>query len=586
MLSVLLGVLLALPQSSKDLIEALGALDPGTRDGASKALVEQGTDAVPELLGALDHPDREVASRVRDLLKKIGPARWLPKVLRHPRALDFFHDAHPVLLKRDGVDRVSGFLEHDQGFAISLDSRRDRAASVGFVVFRAGALGAGDPENLVYTGNKIHGVPDKRPVEVTMNEGAVVAAFKGEMPARPFCALLWERILKDPHDPQAGCLLADVLDPSLVPVLQSFLKAEDAWSGAALSILSNYWAKTGTFDPSPEYFARLEAAVDTMRWGLAAPVAILATRHPDRFAALMKRGFASRNKWYQYLALGSTRVLARSDLYDPSIVGFLKSPLFDLHREAVCAILAAAPKEALPVREVVESVLAQKHPEEFVYAFRARLDPRLGLELAKNLDRSLRLSLYVMDVYRSDDAVVAAFCEGLPASLRRYEAEQVLDLLKRFADGTDRLPPRKALARFLRDPDAETADIALRNLALVAAQHALPDFRALLQTEDRELRRRGVEGVYAVWLTAPARSESRPAAIAAIEAFLAGAEKDAGLKNLARTYARAMKGETGFVRPDDRRVPIPPVTGCPGPVYDTGWKPLLKTPFERPFWKD
>ena len=552
-MTLVLVVAVALSLSQADPIEDLGSPDLDVREAAASALLWKRYEAVPQLLDALAHSDLEVRSRAKELLIRIGPRRWIGKYLRHPWGLQFFHHTHRDHLNLQGVTFLASVLETPHGYDFNLDSRSDTAAGTGFVVFRAGALSRVDPGHLGFKGGVVTWkIPGQRPLAVELNEGAVLVAYEGELPNQPLCTLLWERVLEDPQDPQAACLLADVLDPELAPVLRSWLAGDDAWARAAVAILSNHWAKYGKFDPSPDYFRHLQPALESARWGLAAPVAVLAAKHPEAFVPILKAGFASRNRWFQYLSLGVARVTGRGDLYDPAIEGFLASPMPDLQRESVFASLAVTPKESLPAKKIVDAALGYSYPSMFHEAFRSRKDVRLGVELAKNMEKSIDLVLLVMDVYADSDEVVDAFCAALPQEINEYYSHRAIDLLKGFAEGNKRAKPRSALAGFLRNPEAVIADRALRYLVDVARREALPEIRALLSSCEREHRRRGIEGLYAIWLLEKDQSESCAEVIRLMDLAQGEQETAEDLRSLAAIYAGAMKGESEAVSPDVR----------------------------------
>lgn len=574
-------------QSHPEAIERLGVPTPEERDRASDEILSQGIALVPALLAALDHQDPEIRGRVPGLLNSLGPSKWLPSHFNHPRALDFFHGAHRDILNEAGQSQLLKLTQlGGTTSTFHLDPRDDTLALFGIVLFRVGDLRKVRGEDLGFTGgNVVSREPENRPIRIQVIEGAIVAGFAGELCDEPLCRQLWRKILEDPADPQAACLLADLIDPAFEAMLILLMEKDDPMGAAAFEILTHYWAKTKTFNPTPKYFERLQKRLPTARWELIGPLAVLATKHTDRFLPVLQAGWQSSNRWWSYLALGTARVTSRREIYDRTMLDFLGSPLHDLQREAVLATLAVAPAAELPPEAVVRAAIRYNPPETFIQAFRSRKDERLGVELALQVPTHLGLPLHVLDLYADSSDVAAAFTAALPESVHWYYAHRVVDLLGKFSVGGHYRTVHSALRRFLRHEDAAAADRALRLHVAGGRADAVPEIEGLLRSTLSEFRRRGVEGVYALWLL----SENDTALRGLLRDLLAPfvqREKDEDVARVAQRYHGVMTGKRDPVAPDERKPKLFGGSGCDVGTYETGWKPVIATPFPRPYWRE
>jgi hypothetical protein len=173
----------------------------------------------------------------------------------------------------------------------------------------------------------------------------------------------------------------------------------------------------------------------------------------------------------------------------------------------------------------------------------------------------------------------------LPEELKDHYIEATISLLERMSDGGKRLTPVRRLRPYLRHTDCALSDLALRAYVRTAGKEAFEEFASLLQCTLVELRRRGVEGTYTLWLASEKDAELRLRLSRLLGAF-AEREESADIARLALRYVSVMEGRSEAVPPDMRKVARPRMFACGGGTLVTGWRPVLQTPIERPYWSE
>lgn len=478
-------------------VEALGADDLEVRRRAERELLDRGPSALPELLDALRHPDPEVRGRAFSLLEEMKPIDWVMEHLDHPLALDLFHACHRSHLSPNWQATLRSFMDRMNRGKGSFRDLELSARSC-FPCLRVGRFQREDAEAPGFRRERI---------AFDLNEGGIIVGYPEDLnPSKPCCRVLLERILKDPQDRQAACLLADVIPLAKIPVLVRALGRPDAVGRAAFPLLLYLYAKSGVF-PDARFLDRLEREMTDADWNLLCPASVIGHGHPKLFAPTLRRCYSSPNRWTRYLAASLAHRRQDFSFYSPGLFDVMREGPVELRSEALFAAFAIAPREEMDFKAMVGASLAlvddldepweiysmgfsHLQREAAVREFRELPDPKLGLELVRILPGERAFALAVLDVF-TDSAVVDAFC----AEADREPSGRYLELLALQAGRGERRPV-DVIRSFVSRLDESGGLEAARQYAALAGHDSLEFFEDLLRDERPTIRRRALEGLW------------------------------------------------------------------------------------------
>lgn len=579
---MVLALLLALQGSAT---ERLGADEADLRAGAEREILERGIEAVPELVRALRHADPEVRARSGDLLVRLRPVDWIVNHLDDPVAQGLFHACHKLHLRDRWEHVLFRFLEANAPGETPLPRLEESAASSRIVLWRQGSLRRAD-------------LPLDR-IRLVMNEGAIVAGAPSELDSsKPFCRLLLERLLEDPRDARAACLLADAIPADMLPALSRALDRRDRIGELATRVFLFVHAKNPMLDPEERLIERLSPLVTGADRNLVSPLSAIAVKHPHAFEEALRLAYRSPSRWSRYLAAAVANRTQDPCLYDPGLFEAMREPVPELQRQALFASFGIAPRDELDFDAMLEAALALEDDLDedvldgsarergaAVSRFREILDADLGLALVRMLPRERRFALAILDTPEliEHDRVAEAFS----AEAERVPSPDYLQLLLRYAARGRRSRPVDALKAGFERLDEPGGVEAAVCLAGALGEEGLPFFEAALQDGRPTIRRRALEGLRAVNL------HLRPgtpgfALIAEIVIRAAEAETEAQTSELAAAVLQLLEGPPPPMPEAEAALDFsfrgrPVRLGCRS--LSTGWEPTVVPAVPLPDWK-
>jgi hypothetical protein len=570
---MLLGLLLLLQDP---LLERLADDDLEIRERTRAEIASRGGRAIPALLGALDHPESEIRASAARLLEEQSPLDWAP-FLDDPRALRLFLAGFGDPLVPDWENRALEFAHRALREPLPLSRFAEIARAQGHVVGVVGALRHADAEGATVTWH----VENPEDIILRLQEGVFFVGYRPDLAKlKPLPRFLVERLLEEPGDPQAACVLADLVSE---PMERGLLRAIERGDLNALDLLTCAYAKRVPERLDPRYVRGLRERLKTADWPFLAPASVVARAHAPAVAPVLREACASPSLWARYFGAAVANASKESALYDPALFALMREKEPDLQREALFAALALAPRAKMDFAAMVGAALAQPRDRRWpaIEAFRKIPDPRLAVELTRVPGPHWDFAWLVLCAY-DDDAVSDAVCE---AAAGESDA-RLIPLLAHYAADGRRGRPIETLKSLVAAADDPAAFQAAASLAPLLREGALDFFRGYLAAETGTLRRRGVEGLFQAGLLAEPGSCLREAYISELRT-LALRETEPESLSLAKSrleilQERAPRRFGGRI--GGRRI-LTARSSCGGTDTRIGWRPVVEAAIPRPSWK-